>query len=305
MLSPEYNLERFHEDGFLEIPNFMSDDECQALRNRSLEIIEQADLSEVTSVFSTTHQTHTQDEYFHNSASSIKCFLELDALDSEGDLKQDAGSDISNGDTKLKVDLECAINKVGHAQHDLDPVFESFSYTPALAAIAKELGYVVPQLIQAMYIFKSPKTGGEVIAHTDHPFLWTEPQSVIGFWFAIDDATEENGCLWAMPGGHKSEPIRSRFKRTSNSETTTEILDDTPYDMEKFIPLPAKRGTLIMLDGRLPHKSDHNHSTKPRHAYTLHLIEGDSSRVTYLEDNWLQRSPEFPFRNLYEVVQTL
>ena len=286
------NLEDFHKNGFLEIPNFMSDDQCLALRNRALEIIDQVDLADISSVFSTTHQTHTQDEYFHNSASSIKCFLEKSAINENGELND--------------IERECSINKIGHAQHDLDSEFESFSYTPKLATIAKELGYVLPQLIQSMYIFKSPGTGGEVIAHSDHPFLWTEPQSVMGFWFAIDDASEKNGCLWAMPGGHKSEPTRTRFKRVSdNAETTTEILDDTPYDLEKFVPLPSKRGTLIILHGKLPHKSEHNHSTKPRHAYTLHLIEGDTSKATYLEDNWLQRNGDLPFRNLYEVTKAL
>lgn len=283
------DYESFHENGFLEIPDFASEAECLALRNRALEIIGEADINQIPSVFSTTHQTHTQDEYFLNSADSVKCFLERDAVE------------LDNDELKLKVDLECAINKIGHAQHDLDPVFESFSYKPELASIAKELGFQVPLLIQAMYIFKAPGTGGEVVAHTDHPFLWTEPQSVMGFWFAIDEATEENGCLWAMPGGHKTEPTRSRFFRQGKG-TTTQILDDTPYDDDKFIPLPAKRGTLILLHGMLPHKSEHNFSAKPRHAYTLHLIEGDESKAKYLEDNWLQRTPDFPFRNLYEVV---
>ena len=103
--------------------------------------------------------------------------------------------------------------------------------------------------------------------------------------------------------GHISEPVRSRFKRDEFG-TTTEIYDDTPYPDDQFIPLPAKRGTLILLDGQLPHKSEHNNSDKSRHAYTLHLIEGDQTRATYLEDNWLQQTPELPFRNLYDVVQT-
>jgi ectoine hydroxylase-related dioxygenase (phytanoyl-CoA dioxygenase family) len=44
------------------------------------------------------------------------------------------------------------------------------------------------------------------------PFLYTDPISVNGFWFAIEDATLENGCLWAAPGGHQG-PLRQLFKR--------------------------------------------------------------------------------------------
>ena len=184
------DYELFAEQGYLVIPDFMSDQQCLGLKQRALEMVNKADLNEISSVFSTTQQTHTRDEYFTESARQVKCFLELDATDSDGKLNP-----AYTGSQK-----ERAVNKIGHAQHDLDDVFEEFSYNPAMAGIAKELGFEIPWLIQAMYIFKSPKTGGEVVAHTDHPFLWTEPKSVVGFWFAIDDATEENGCLWAIPG---------------------------------------------------------------------------------------------------------
>ncbi len=288
------DLPALERDGFLAIPDFVSEASCLALRERALEIVANTDFAKIASVFSTTEKSHTQDDYFLDSASQVKCFLEKDAADAGGNLV----ADFAGGE---KSSLDCAINKIGHAQHDLDNEFERFSYTPELAAVARAIGFEKPLLIQAMYIFKAPKTGGEVVAHTDHPFLWTEPQTVMGFWFAIDDATEENGCLWAMPGGHKTEPIRQRVKR----DGTAEIFDDTPFDTSKFVPLPAKRGTLIILDGKLPHLSEHNHSDKSRHAYTLHIIEGDESKAKYLDDNWLQRSSDLPFRDLYEVVKSL
>jgi phytanoyl-CoA hydroxylase len=35
----------------------------------------------------------------------------------------------------------------------------------------------------------------------DGAFLYTRPQSVVGFWWALEDCTLHNGCLWAKPGG--------------------------------------------------------------------------------------------------------
>ncbi|MSW90474.1 MAG: hypothetical protein F2812_02630, partial [Actinobacteria bacterium] len=70
-----------------------------------------------------------------------------------------------------------------------------------------------PQLLQSMYIFRQPHIGGEVPCHTDHTFLWTDRQNVVGFWFAIDDVTTVNGRLWVKPGGHRP-PVGSRFGRT-------------------------------------------------------------------------------------------
>ena len=55
--------------------------------------------------------------------------------------------------------------------------------------------------------------GGEVTPHQDGTFLYNEPLRLFGFWFPIDDATEENGCLWYVPGSH-AEPVTRRFLRT-------------------------------------------------------------------------------------------
>jgi phytanoyl-CoA hydroxylase len=115
---------------------------------------------------------------------------------------------------------------------------------------------------------------------------------VVGFWFAIDDATTENGCMWALPGGHRI-PVKARSKlNAARTATELEILDPAPYPSEGLVPLEARRGTLILLHGALPHRSGPNLSDRPRHAYTLHAIDGTAA---YLPDNWLQR-PTLPLR---------
>ncbi len=136
--------------------------------------------------------------------------------------------------------------------HDLDSIFDRFSRTPDMAAVATDIGMKLPLLLQSMYIFKQPHIGGEVNCHTDHTFLWTEPQSVIGFWVAIDDATTENGCMWALPGGHRI-PVKSRSKlNASRTATITEVFDPTPYPTVGLVPLEVERRTLILLNGSLP-----------------------------------------------------
>jgi phytanoyl-CoA hydroxylase len=71
-----------------------------------------------------------------------------------------------------------------------------------------------------------------------------------------------------------------------------DVYDPQPYPSEGLVPLEAKRGTLVLLDGALPHRSGANQSDKPRHAYTIHAIDGVAD---YLPDNWLQR-PALPLR---------
>jgi phytanoyl-CoA hydroxylase len=115
---------------------------------------------------------------------------------------------------------------------------------------------------------------------------------MVGLWFALEDASVENGCLWAIPGGHKIG-LKSRFVRASEGGTRFEYLDQSPWPEEKLQPLEVKKGTLIVLHALLPHLSRENRSAKSRHAYTLHVIDGS---VNYPASNWLQRPAQMPPR---------
>ena len=278
MLLSQVEIELFEKDGYLILEDFVSKEACEALSNRATEIVEAFNPSESISIFTTNEQTRYSDSYFLESGDKICCFFEEEAFGKNGELRQ----------AKSK-----SINKIGHAMHDLDPVFGNFSRTPELAQISKEVGFKDPRILQSMFIFKQPYIGGEVVCHQDATFLHTQPLSVKGFWFALEDATEENGCLWAIPGGHKS-PLKSRFSRSKSGKgTEMEIFDDTPWETSKLLPLEVKAGTMVVLHGLLPHMSYANRSANTRHAYTMHIIEGTAD---YPKWNWLHRPPEMPIR---------
>ena len=269
MLSPPQQ-QHYAREGYLVIEDFKSAAEMAAVRARAEAIVAAFDPESTRSIFTTREQALATDHYFLDSADQVRCFFEEDAFDAQGHLRQAKA---------------LSINKIGHALHDLDPVFDAFSRGPQLAELAADLGQAQPLLWQSMYIFKQPGIGGEVGWHQDATFLHTDPISVTTFWFALEDATLENGCLWVEPGGHRG-PLRELFVREGD-RVIKQTLDSTPWpSTAQARALPVRAGSLVCFHGLLPHYSAPNRSAISRHAYSLHVTD---AQTRYSATNWLQR----------------
>lgn len=125
---------------------------------------------------------------------------------------------------------------------------------------------------------QQPGIGGEVVPHQDNSFLYTEPTTCTGLWLALEDANITNGCLWAIPGSHKSKimfslllvrgclMICSTFnyfivcldglkRRFIRDEKGVHFDHPSPtYDLKEFVPLEVKAGSLVVIDGNLVHQ---------------------------------------------------
>ncbi|ERT02290.1 uncharacterized protein SPSK_05435 [Sporothrix schenckii 1099-18] len=258
-------------------------------------------------------QEHVGDDYFLGSGDQVRFFLEEDAFDA------------TTG--KLAKPKERAVNKIGHYLHVLNPVFANvtspkdkdtapeFAEAHPVGPIARSLGFRDPRCLQSMIICKQPEIGGAVPPHQDSTFLYTDPPSAVGFWYALEDATVSNGCLSFWPGSHKTAPVRKRLMRRDD-RTGTHIVDNpgpqfpkesaaprgsliapsAEDDASKYVLGEVKAGSLVLIHGNLLHKSEKNTSDKGRIIYTFHVIEGQGT--TYDEKNWLQ-PPAEGFTKLY------
>ncbi len=271
-------IERFREQGFVVLERLFSVADVAVLKSAAERIVDEFDIDRHRTVFATTDRDRGRDAYFMASAEHVSCFLEADALGPDGAL--------------LKPKRR-AINKIGHAMHDLVPEFTAFCRRAELARILRDLGYVKPRLWQTMYIFKQPRIGGVVRWHQDASYLSVDPPAVTGLWVAIQDADRHNGCLWVQPGGHRS-PLREIFEvRPDCREGRLRTLDETPWPTEEqALPIEVPAGSVLVFADRLPHYSSHNHSDRSRHAFSMHVAE-DSARWSEL--NWLQRPNLGPF----------
>lgn len=282
-LSPA-QVQQYQDDGYLIVEGFFSPNECESLRARCRDLVERADIANHPTVtFNTKDNQQAKNDYFLTSGDKVRFFFEEGAVDDGG---------------KLTVPKHLALNKIGHALHALDPEFKKVTFSEQVKGIARALNMERPAVVQSMYIFKQPHFGGSVRPHQDSTFLYTSPMTLVGFWIALEDADVENGCLWFIPKSHKQGLSRRMVRIFEGGMQTTKFDgSEAPVNAANFIAGPVKKGTLVLIDGLVMHKSEENNSSRSRHIYTFHMY--DSEKSEWSKENWLQPTEELAFPTLY------
>ncbi|KAI5814780.1 hypothetical protein BZA77DRAFT_371332, partial [Pyronema omphalodes] len=313
----EEQIRFWEENGYLIIPDALDKDTVEGLLDEAHKLLEEFSLEGHPMTKFTTGgedgsdaEKHVGDAYFLESNDKIRFFFEEGVyffVPCRSDFISPSVDAFSPTGELLKPKT-LAINKIGHALHTLSPPFSAISINAKNRDIAHSLGFKDPQVLQSMVICKQPEIGGAVGSHQDSTFLYTDPCSAVGFWYALEDCTSSNGCLSFAPGSHKRVPIKKRFLRLPEGGTTFEDLPENKGNgirekglqeieqEETFVMGEVKKGSLVLIHGNVLHKSERNLSSRSRFIYTFHVIEGQHE---YDEKNWLQ-PPEGGFSRLNE-----
>ena len=111
--------------------------------------------------------------------------------------------------------------------------------------------------------------------HQDNGYGELDPYNTLTTLTALDDADEENGCLWILPNSHQRGQIDVR---RSAEDKAAESAINVNVEEREAIPVPIKAGEAIVFHCWMLHKSEGNRS-KERDRRILFLRYADANAV--------------------------
>lgn len=163
-----------------------------------------------------------------------------------------------------------------HFPHKISPVMrQTLAAPPIVAALTSIIGPNV-KCMQSMLFVKATGMPGQAW-HQDEIYIPTRDRSLTGAWIALDDATVENGCLWAIPGSHRPGVLWPQEQRQDPRFDCSAETHGYPFPDEEAVPLEAKAGDIVLFNGYLLHRSLPN--TAPsgyRRALVNHYMSAES-----------------------------
>lgn len=132
--------------------------------------------------------------------------------------------------------------------------------------VARLLGPDV-DCFQSQFIFKNPGVMGQPW-HQDSYYFRFDLQPQVGVWIALSRATQENGCLWVVPGSHR-QAIHEHVPdpRTGANRGYLVIVGQ---DTSGAIPVLMEPGDVLFFHSYLMHQSTDNVADYRRSAMVFH-----------------------------------
>ena len=164
-----------------------------------------------------------------------------------------------------------------------DPLFKEYARHPRILEVVTCLIGPDLKIFLDQTLCKPARVGSAKLPHRDSASAsWTriDPPDLVICWMALDDATEENGCMRFFRGSHKRGVIV--HKRLEGFR-----FEDKNVDYESEVAVPLKAGSCSFHHSLTMHRTDPNTSPNGRIGLTVAYM---SSQSKYLGEGPM---PEF------------
>jgi ectoine hydroxylase-related dioxygenase (phytanoyl-CoA dioxygenase family) len=230
--------------------------------------------------------SNLRDEY------EAKGYLALNGLLSraEIDALNQAAVEVCATDQLGRVSFEDVLTI--HFPHKLSPFMREMMAHPAITRVLTEVIGPNVKCLQSMFFVKRPGKPGHAW-HQDAAYIPTSDNSLLGAWIALDDATIDNGCLWAIPGSHRPGIVWPLGDHDKEGFDVSHEAYGFPYREEESVPVEVQAGSVVFFHGKLLHRSLQNRSAAGyRRALIYHYMDAEallpwdcSGRLAPTDDN--------------------
>lgn len=226
----EQQLADYHRDGFIIINDLVSKEELLGLQNRLT-------------------------EYTHGGRSTERLKIQIEPRVQRGELAV-----AHPGDGIRKID----------GLVEGDDCYQHLGRHENVVSILEQILGPDIKMFRNSLLCKPPEVGSQKGMHQDSPYWPIAPMDLCSCWFAIDDATLENGCMAALPGGHKRGPLPHIHI------TDDFVVDPAHYNEAEKVFHPMSAGSGLFFHSLLPHYTAPNRSKSWRRAIALSYMSAKS-----------------------------
>jgi ectoine hydroxylase-related dioxygenase (phytanoyl-CoA dioxygenase family) len=163
-----------------------------------------------------------------------------------------------------------------HFPHKISDLVRRTAAHPRVVEVLREVVGPNVKAMQTMLFVKHAGKPGQAW-HQDENFIPTRDRSLAAAWIALDDATVENGCLWAHPGSHRSGVLWPDAAHGDARFDPVKEARGFPYGREGGVALPVRAGGVVFFHGYLLHRSLPNVTSAGfRRALVTHYMSAES-----------------------------
>jgi ectoine hydroxylase-related dioxygenase (phytanoyl-CoA dioxygenase family) len=163
--------------------------------------------------------------------------------------------------------------------HKVSPLFTEFIADPRLAdAVGMLVGDNVKGFASQFFIKHAGMPGNAW--HQDENFVPTRDRSLCTAWIALDEATEENGCLRVIPGSHASGVLYPMRPHNNPNLDRAEECYDFP-GLETALPIVLQPGSVVFFSGYILHSSTTNRRARGFRRALLYQYARAETPIAY------------------------
>ncbi|MCK6472032.1 MAG: phytanoyl-CoA dioxygenase family protein [Planctomycetes bacterium] len=237
----EQQLVQYQRDGYVVVEGLLSRDEVAGLLERVR-------------------------EYTHGGRDASKLHVQVEPRVKRGELKV-----AHLGDGVRKIDRL--------VQHD--DRFRRLGLNENIVSILEQILGPDIQLFRNALMLKPPEVGSQKGMHQDSPYWKVEPMDLCSCWFALDDATPENGCMGVIPGGH----LKGALPHVHVTDDF--VIDEKHYNKDEMVLAPVKAGGGLFFHSLVPHYTAPNRSKHWRRAIALSYMSARSRSTQNPEPTYM------------------